>query len=88
MASVAIRDLKNKLSAYLRRVKSGERLVITEGGRSVAVISPVGTPVDEGIEIMVREHEARWGGGKPKGAKQPAKMKGPPVARAVLEDRP
>ena len=87
MATVAIRDLKNRLSEYLRRVKAGERLVVTERGRPVAVISRAETAVNEGIETMVREREARWGGGKPGGAKKPPKIKGPPVARAVLEDR-
>ena len=87
MATVAIRELKNRLREYLRRVKAGERLVVTERGRPVAVISRAGTPVDEVIETMVREREARWGGGKPGGAGRPPKIKGPSVARAVLEDR-
>jgi len=84
MRAVGLKVLKNRLSEYLRRVKSGERLVVTERGRPVAVISRAGTPVDEVIETMVREREARWGGGKPGGAKKPPKIKGPPVARAVL----
>ena len=35
MTTVAVRGLKNRLSEYLRKVKAGERVVITEeGGRS------------------------------------------------------
>ena len=52
------------------------------------MISAAETPVDEGIEAMVREREARWAGGKPRGAKRPPKIKGPSVAEAVIEDRP
>ena len=39
MTTVAVRELKNRLSEYLRKVKAGERVVITERGRPVAVIS-------------------------------------------------
>lgn len=87
MPTVAIRELKNKLSKYLRRVKAGERLVVTERGKPVAVISSAGSRAHEGIEAMVRERAARWGGGKPKGATRPPKIKGPSVAQAVIEDR-
>ena len=87
MTTVAVRDLKNKLSEYLRKVKAGERVVITERGKAVAVISTAGRPVHEGIEAMVRERAARWGGGKPRGARRPPKIKGPSVADAVIEGR-
>ena len=88
MTTVAVRELKNRLSEYLRKVKAGERVVITERGRAVAMISAAAaTPLDEGIEAMVRERMARWAGGKPRGARRPPKIKGPSVARAVIEDR-
>jgi prevent-host-death family protein len=87
MAEVAIRELKNRLSEYLRRVKKGERLVITDRGKAVAVISSAVNPVDSGIEALVRERAASWGGGKPEGAKRPPRVKGPSVAQAVLEER-
>jgi hypothetical protein len=61
--------------------------VVRERGKPVAVISSAVRPVDEGIEAMVRERAARWGGGKPQGAKRPPRIKGPSVAQAVLEDR-
>lgn len=87
MTTVAVRELKNRLSEYLRKVKAGERVVITERGRAVAIISAAQTVVDEGIEAMIRERAARWAGGKPLGAKRPPKIKGPSVAEAVIEDR-
>lgn len=87
MKTVAVRELKNKLSEYLRKVKAGERVVVTERGKPVAVISTAGKPVDEGIEAMVRERAARWGGGKPRGARRSPKIKGPSVADAVIEGR-
>lgn len=45
-ATVGVRDLKNRLSAHLGRVKEGEELVVTEHGRPIARLSPVGADVD------------------------------------------
>ena len=87
MKTVAVRELKNRLSEYLRKVKAGERVVVTERGKAVAVISTAGRALDEGIEAMIRERAARWGGGKPRGARRPPKIKGASVAKAVIEDR-
>lgn len=88
MAAVGIRELKNRLSRYLKRVRAGERLVVTERGKPVAIISPPAvTPADGRIEAMLREGIARWGGGKPRGTRRPPRIKGPSVAQAVIEER-
>jgi antitoxin (DNA-binding transcriptional repressor) of toxin-antitoxin stability system len=36
MTSVGIRELKNNLSRYLRRIEAGERFAVTDRGRVVA----------------------------------------------------
>jgi antitoxin (DNA-binding transcriptional repressor) of toxin-antitoxin stability system len=36
MKAVAVKELKNRLSAYLREVKSGEVVLVTDRGRVVA----------------------------------------------------
>jgi prevent-host-death family protein len=38
--------LKNRLSAHLDRVKAGGEIVVTERGRPIARLSPVGADVD------------------------------------------
>jgi prevent-host-death family protein len=38
---VSIRDLKNRLSEYLRRAQAGEDIVVTSHGRPVARLSAV-----------------------------------------------
>lgn len=43
MASTGIRELKDQLSRYIRRVESGERIGITAHGRVVAELVPAGT---------------------------------------------
>jgi prevent-host-death family protein len=39
---VGVRELRQNLSKYLRRVQRGERLEVTEHGRPVAVLAPLG----------------------------------------------
>lgn len=40
-ASVGIRELRQNLSVYLRRVEHGETLEVTERGRPVALLTPL-----------------------------------------------
>ena len=88
MTTVGIRELKSQLSRYLKRARAGERLVVTERGQPVAVISPpFATTADHGIEAMLRVGVARWAGGKPHGARRPPNVKGKSIAAAVIEDR-
>lgn len=88
MTTVGVRELKNRLSTYLRRVANGERVTVTDRGRPVAVITPpVETPEDRSVAGMVREGLARWGGGKPRGSATPVKIKGKPISQTVIEDR-
>jgi len=44
MASVGIRELRQRASELLRRVEDGESIEITDRGRPVAVLAPL--PVD------------------------------------------
>lgn len=49
---VGVRELKQNLSSYLRRVAEGETLQVTDRGVPVAVLSPVAAsdPLARGIE--------------------------------------
>jgi prevent-host-death family protein len=88
MTSVGIRELKAHLSRFLARVRQGERITVTDRGRPVAIIGPPAVSTDDQrIDAMVRDGTIRWEGGKPRGARRPAHLKGPAVAAAVLEDR-
>jgi len=42
MRKIGIRELKNALSAYVRRAEAGERLLVTDRGRVVAALGPPG----------------------------------------------
>jgi prevent-host-death family protein len=88
METVGIRELKTHLSRYLKRVRTGARLLVTERGRSIATINPVDTPVEvDWAHELVAEGHAHWNGGKPTGAKRPANIRGSTASSIVLEDR-
>ncbi len=57
MTTVGIRELKNRLSEFLARVKTGERVFVTERGCPIAVMSP--PPDGEGDERATAHVEAR-----------------------------
>jgi prevent-host-death family protein len=85
---VGIRELKNKLSLYLEKVKQGEKLAVTERGKIIAYILPSERSPDyEELIQLVREDKAVWKGGKPEGSARPAAAKGKPVSRIVIEER-
>ena len=41
MSGVGIKELKNRLTQYLRRVKQGEEVIVTERGKPIALIQPI-----------------------------------------------
>jgi len=50
MKTVGIRELKNRLSEYLRRVRSGESVLVTDRGEVIAEFSPPGrVPADTSL---------------------------------------
>ena len=94
MAKTAtVSQLKASLSKYLRRVKAGEEVVVTERGHPVAKLVPVGRGVEalaEQLQRMVREGRVRLGSGQLGKVfwdlPRPADPKGL-VLKALLEER-
>lgn len=86
--SVGVRELKNKLSHYLRMVKRGEKLAVTERGKTIAYLIPARkSAIFEEVTGLVSGDRAFWKGGKPSGARRPAQTKGRPVSQIVIEER-
>lgn len=59
MQTVGVRELKNKLSEYLRRVRLGESVLVTDRGEVVAELLPPGhgrvdPAVPEGLRELAR----------------------------------
>ncbi len=61
-STVGIRDLKARLSEYLRQVKDGETVIITEHGRPIGRIIPEPESPDERIHRLVDRGELLWSG--------------------------
>ena len=88
MNTVGVRDLKNRLSYHLKRVRAGARLTVTERGKPIATLTPVEQKDDLAwLHKMVAEGRAHWSGGKPTGSKNPPKNTGKPLSDIVIEDR-
>jgi prevent-host-death family protein len=85
-ARVGVRELRQNLSVYLRRVERGETLEVTERGRSVAVLAPlpVGEPstLDRLIAAGTVTPAARPRGPLP----PPGPAAGPPTLSDILAD--
>jgi prevent-host-death family protein len=91
--NVSIRDLKNELSSYVRRVRRGERVVVTDRGRPVAELTALSTSrlsTEERLRRMAEEGELRLPEG-PAGAKhgavRPSRIRGRLLSATILRDR-
>ena len=92
--AVGIRELTAHLSRYLKSVKAGSEIVVSERGKAIARITPVPLPEEEkGIHSLLLQLAK---GGKvmlPASYKSPAppkfrkKVSGTPFSDAVIEGR-
>lgn len=90
MRKVAVRELRDHLSHWLRHVKAGESLLITEHNRPVATVVPARSPVPDGVVELVSTAAASWRefGAKPRGCVNPPSLRGKrTLASMVAEDR-
>ena len=88
LTKVGVRELRDHLSDYLRRVRDGERILITDRGKPIGELSPAeGRETVEQAFQLVRQGLARWNGGKPKGLLRAPRSSGGLVSTAVIEDR-
>jgi prevent-host-death family protein len=67
MTQIGIRELREGLSGALRRVRAGETIEVTDRGRPVARIVPVGPGIEEleGLIAVGRVRPPREPGARP-----------------------
>jgi prevent-host-death family protein len=86
---IGVRELKDKLSATLARVRRGEAITVTDRNQPVAVIVPARATddADTVVRTLVKSGRLAWSGGKPVGLENAPRVRGPSVSDAVVEDR-
>ena len=86
--TVGIRELKARLGTYMRQVKGGAILVITERGKPVGRIVPMKSSVETRTQELIQAGVIAWSGRKPKKRVPTVKIRGnKTVAELLLEDR-
>jgi prevent-host-death family protein len=71
--TVGVRELKARLSKYLRQVRSGQTIVITDHGQVVGRILPaVDQPITERLRLLQEAGLMTWNGETLKTIQPPA----------------
>ena len=81
---VGVRDLRDNLSRYLERARSGEEVVVTDHGRAVARL--VAFDVERPIDRLVREGRVTPAASRTRRRPRPAPARGT-VSDLVTEQR-
>ena len=92
MSTVGVKELKNRLTYYLRLTKQGEEIVVTDRGKPIALLPPLQSAT------QIQSQEARLAQlaaqgvvtlptRKPLSGLRRAKAKGTPVSQLVIEER-
>ena len=92
MATVGVRDLKNRLTHYLGRAKRGEDIVVTERGRPVAILASIGSierpqSVEAQLAKLVASGLVIAPTAKRLTRVRRVRVSGQPISRTILEDR-
>lgn len=83
-----MRELKARLSAYLRKVKQGRTVLITEHGRVISRPMPAAASLEERVAALQRAGLAQWNGKRLRRIRPVARVRGKrTVAGLLLEDR-
>ena len=85
---VGVRELKSRLSHYLRQVKAGQSVIITERGQPVGRIVPVAQTLEERLEAMAQAGLIAWSGKRLEPMPPVARVRGEgTVADLLVEER-
>ncbi len=93
MHAIGVRELKNRLTRYLALVREGERIVVTDRGKPVAVLGPI-----EGhdsrkpskahrVAVLARRGLITLPHGTPDLRTRAVTIRGEPISRTLLRGR-
>lgn len=92
MSTVGVKELKNRLTQYLRLTKQGEEVVVTERGRPIALIQPI-RAAEKAISLEAKLARLAAQGRVTLPTHRPLKRvrrvraSGVPISKTILEDR-
>ena len=92
MSRVGVKELKNRLTEFLRRTQKGEEIIVTDRGRPIALIQPIESAKQfESLEARLAALSVQ---GLVELPSQPrlkkvlrARIKGRALSKIILEDR-
>lgn len=88
---IGARELKNRLGTYLRQVREGATIVVTDRGKPVAelrAVAPAKTDEEARLqELVAAGLLAPRTGRKLTERRKPARIAGPPLSQTIIEDR-
>lgn len=86
--TVGIRELKARLSEYLKQVRAGRAITITNRGRPVGRLIPPDQAREQRLQGMIEAGLAEWNGKPLPRMKPSAKLaRGESIADLIIEDR-
>ena len=83
---VGVRELRQNLSVYLRRIDRGERFEVTDRGRPVALLVPLPSGLSP-LQRLIAEGRVRAPKGDPRDLPPPAGEPNTSVSEALRQDR-
>ncbi len=85
---VGMRTLKSKLTEYMRVVKAGTTIVVTERGREIARIIPETDSGEQTLAVLRTAGTVLWSGRRLKKSKRGVPVQGAgTVSEILLENR-
>jgi prevent-host-death family protein len=90
--TVGVRELKNRLTSYLKLVKANQEVIVTERGEPIALIQPLeGAGAPRSLEARLAALAAKGESTLPEGPLRPRRRKfripGRPLSELIIEDR-
>jgi len=92
VSTVGIKELKNRLTQYLRRTKNGQEVVVTERGKPIALIKPIQSvertaSLEARLASLAAEGLVTLPTQKPLKKLRLIKVSGPALSKTILEER-
>ena len=89
---VGVRDLKNHITSYLKLTKANREVIVTERGKPIAVIQPIGsTGTPQSLEARIAALSARGEISAPEGSLVPRirriRVGGRPLSEEIVAER-